>query len=257
MGQMASFLSTTPGATNGPAGAVHSVNLWEYGVWPGPLKDGERANLLINMHDYFFPTTKGDRLVFREITTKKYFLGRRVRVASPRRVFKHLKREHAVSLCESGEFGLGPLNFYTTIENENIADKHEGLFVTYAEGFRCSIASVNGAGKHVLLYCTTTNRNAQFGYDACVEISQPEHFAQALASAVAQHFKGRNVLVRSEHSKCVYQHSRIISGRMHGFSEALVHLGELSVDTIDVLSDKKYLIKEKSHAKDSEYRFAL
>ena len=72
-----------------------------------------------------------------------------------------------------------------------------------------------------------------------------------------QHFKGRNEFARAEHSKCAYQHTRIISGRLHGFSEALIQLGELSVDTIDVLSDKKYLIKEDTYRKDSEYRFAF
>jgi hypothetical protein len=150
-----------------------------------------------------------------------------------------MRKEHAISLCERGELGLGPLNYYTTVENKNIADKHEGWFVTYAEGTQFSVASVSAAGSHVLLYCTTTDRNAQFGYDACVEVSQPELFSQVVASAVEQHFKGRNQLARAEHSKCVYQHTRIISGRLHGFSEGLIELGELSVDTIDVLSDKK------------------
>src|SRR5712672_1613792 len=38
-----------------------------------------------------------------------------------RRIFRgaHLRKEHADSLCERGELGLGPLNYYTTIENEN------------------------------------------------------------------------------------------------------------------------------------------
>jgi hypothetical protein len=55
----------------------------------------------------------------------------------------------------------------------------------------------------------------------------------------------------------VYQHTRIIFGQLHGFSEALIKLGELSVNTIDVLSDKKYRIKESTHRKESEYRFAF
>jgi Amidohydrolase len=210
------------------------------------------------LHDAGVRATKVDRsLAIREIINKRYFADIKTHVAAPRRIFKHLKKEHADSLCERGELGLGPLNYYTTIENKNIADEHEGLFLTYAEGARHSIASVSGGGNHVLVYCTTTDLNAQFGYDACVEISQPELFARAIASAVVQHFKGRNELVRAEHTKCVYQHTRIISGRLHGFSEALIQLGELSVDTIDVLSDKKYLIKESSYRKDSEYRFAF
>jgi hypothetical protein len=125
------------------------------------------------------------------------------------------------------------------------------------KGPRYSIATVTGAGSPVLVYCTTKDADARFGYEACVEISQPAAFSQAMAKAVAEHFKGRNELVRVEHSKCVYQHSRVIAGRLHGFSEALIHLGEVSVDTIDVLSDKKYLIKESTHVKDSEYWFAF
>jgi hypothetical protein len=254
---MASFLSRNPGATSGPAGAVHSVNLSEYGIWEGPLKDEDKAKLLINMHDYWC-TAKVDRdLVVTEIIRKRYFVDQNRRRATPTRVFKMLKEEHADSLCERGCLGLGPLNYYITVENEKIADKHGGMFITYAEGSRYSIATVTGAGSHVLVYCTTKDANARFGYEACVEISQPAAFSQVVAKAVAEHFKGRNELVRVEHSKCVYQHSRVIAGRLHGFSEGLVHLGELSVDTIDVLSDKKYLIKESTHAKDSEYRFAI
>lgn len=254
---MASFLSRNPGATTGPAGVVHSVNLSEYVIFKGPLKDEDKAKLLINMHD-FYCTAKVDRdLVVSEITSKKYFIDRNRNPAIPQRVFKMLTTEHADSLCESGCIGLGPLNYYTTVENENIADKHEGIFVTYAEGSRYSIATATGAGSHVLVYCTTTDTNAWFGYDACVEIRQPAAFSQVLAKAVAERFKPNNELVRVEHSKCVYQHSRVIAGRLHGFSEELIHLGELSVDTIDVLSDKKYLIKESTHTTDSEYRFAV
>ena len=254
---MAAFLSRNPGATSGPAGVVHSVNLSEYGIWEGPMKDEDRAKLLINMHDYWCSAKVDPDLVIEEIMRNRYFVDQNRRHAIPTRVFKMLKTEHADLLCERGCLGLGPLKYYTTVENEKIADKHEGMFITYAEGCRYSIATVTGAGSHVLVYCTTKDSNARFGYEACVEISQPEAFSRALATAVRERFKGRNELVRVEHPKCVYQHSRAIAGRLHGFSEDLIHLGELSVDTIDVLSDKKYLIKESTHAKDSEYRFAV
>lgn len=178
MGQMASFLSRTPGATTAPAGSVHSVNLMEYGIWEGRLKDNDRANLLINMHDYFFPNKVDHNLAAAEIRNKRYFFDKGANASTPRHVFKHMRKEHAISLCERGELGLGPLNYYTTIENKNIVDKHEGWFITYAEGARFSIASVNGAGSHVLLYCTTTDPNVQFGYEACVEIGQPRLFCR-------------------------------------------------------------------------------
>jgi hypothetical protein len=255
--QMASFLSKNPGTTTGPAGVVHSVNLSEYGIWEGPLNDEDKARLLINMHDYWCTAKVNRDLIVKEIVSKKYFIDQNRRAAISRHVFKMLRKEHADALCERGCLGLGPLNYYTTVENKKISDRHEGMFITYAEGSRYSIATVSGAGSHVLVYCTTTDVNAQLGYDACVEISEPAAFSQVLAKAVAEQFKGRNELVRAEHSKCVYQHSRVIAGRIHGFSEELIHLGELSVDTIDVLSDKKYLIKESTHATDSEYRFAI
>jgi hypothetical protein len=254
---MASFLSRNPGVTTGPAGIVHSVKLSEYGIWEGPLKDEDKANLLINMHDYWCGAKVDRELVVTEIRRKRYFVDQHQSQSTPSRVFKMLKKEHADLLCERGCLGLGPLKYYTTVENEKIADEHEGMFITYADGSRYSIASVTGAGSHVLVYCTTKDTNAWFDYEACVEISQPAAFSELVASAVAEHFRGRNELVRVEHSKCVYQHSRVIAGRLHGFSEALVQIGELSVDTIDVLSDKKYLIKESTHAKDSEYRFAI
>ena len=254
---MASFLTSNPGATSGPAGAVPSVSFKEYGIWEGPLQDDAKAKLLINMHDYWCATKVDRDLVVAEITGKKYFVDENARHAIPRRVFKMLNKEHADALCERGCLALGQLKYYTTIENERIADRHEGMFITYAEGSRYSIATVMGAGSHVLVYCTTKDANAQFGYDACVEISQPAAFSRVMAKAVAEHFKGRNEFVRVEHSKCVYQHSRVIAGRLHGFTEALLKLGEMSVDTINILSDKKYLIKESTHAKDSEYRFAF
>jgi hypothetical protein len=70
MGQMASFLSRTPGATTGPVGWVHSVKLAEYGIWKGPLNDNDRANLLINMHEYFFPNKVDRSLAITEIRKK-------------------------------------------------------------------------------------------------------------------------------------------------------------------------------------------
>jgi hypothetical protein len=82
MGQMATFLSRTPGATTGPIGSVHSVNLVEYGIWEGPLKDNDRANLLINMHDYFFPNKVDRNLAIREIRNKRYFADKAVNVAA-------------------------------------------------------------------------------------------------------------------------------------------------------------------------------
>jgi hypothetical protein len=59
-------------------------------------------------------------LAIKEIRNKRYFVDKGLNVAAPRHVFKHMREEHAISLCERGELGLGPLNYYTTIENENI-----------------------------------------------------------------------------------------------------------------------------------------
>jgi hypothetical protein len=168
-----------------------------------------------------------------------------------------LRKRDADSFCERGSIGLGTPDYYASAEKKEIGDKHEGVFVTYAEGKRYSVFAATGVGKHVLVYCTTTDQTTDFGYDACVEITQPEDFAREIANTIATHFKFKNQLVRVEQSKCVYQHSRVIAGRLRAFSEDLVHLKELSVDTFDVLSDKKYLIKESIHAKDSEYRFAF
>lgn len=254
---MASFLTSKPGATTGPAGVVHSVSLSEYAIFDKPLSDEDKAKLLVNMHDHWLGGKVDRDLIVREISRKRYFFDQQLTSATPRSVFKMLKKEYADALCERGCVGLGTLKYYTTFENENIADRHEGLFVSYAEGERYSVASVTGAGSHVLVCCTTTDPDADFGYEACVAISDPEAFSRLVAKAIAEKFKGRNKLVRVGHSECVYQHSRVIAGRLHGFYEELVHLGEVSVDTIDVLSDKKYLIKESTHATEKEYRFAF
>jgi hypothetical protein len=254
---MASFLSRYPGATSGPAGVVHSVDIFYWSLHDGSLTDDERAKLLIYLHDTFFEIKVDRELVVTEIKRKKYFVDQNRRSAISSRVFKMLSKAHQDLLCERGCLALGPLAYYTKVENERIADRHEGMFITYAQGSKLSIASVNRAGSHILVYCTTKDANARFGYDACVEICQPAAFSRVVAKAVAEHFKGRNDLVRVEHSKCVYQPSRVIAGRLRGFHQALADLGEVSVDTIDVLSDKKYIIKESTHAKDSEYRFAF
>jgi hypothetical protein len=169
-----------------------------------------------------------------------------------------MKSAHADMLCREGIIGLGPLNYYTTVENKRIADGSEGLFITHAEGEKKSVWSVTSIGNHVLVYCTTTNTDAQFeGYDACVEIADPARFAEIISATITKKFAGKNRLSLIESSRCVYQHSRIISGPLHGFTEALIELGEMSRDTIDVLSNKKYLIKESSFSRDCEFRFAF
>jgi hypothetical protein len=253
---MASFLERHPGTTTGPAGAVHSISLSEYGVWP-LLTESDRSKLLINMHDFWFP--KADRsLAQAEIERGAYFTDAVHSSGRPPRLFKMMKPVHAEALCRDGVVGLGPLKYYTTVENRAIADASEGLFITHADGERNSVLSVTSAGSHVLLHCTTSDINARFdGYEACVEIIDGERFAAVISAGLNKHFAGKNRVTNVESSKCVYQHSRIISGRLHGFGEALLELGELSKDTIDVLSDKKYLIKDTSYSKDREFRSAF
>jgi hypothetical protein len=113
-------------------------------------------------------------------------------------------------------------------------------------------------GDHLLIFYTTGDVKAEFeGYDACVEIIDGNRFAAVISAGLDKHFAGKNRVTSIESSEWVYQHSRIISGHLHGFNEALLEFGELSKDTIDVLSDKKYLIKESSYSKDREYRFAF
>jgi hypothetical protein len=255
---MASFMTSKPGMTHGPAGPVHSVKLGEYVLFEKPLSDDERAKLLINMHDHWCMSKENRNSIVREIKRKRYFTDGVLKPGIPRRLFKIMKARYADMLCENGVLGLGPLNYYQKVEDQDIYDKHEGVFIAYAEGEKCAVASVSEAGSHVLLYCTTTEPDARFeGYDACVEIRDPEAFMRATANSVSAHFSGRNELLRVEQSPCVYQHSRIVAGRLSGFSEALIHLGEISVDTIEVLSAKKYLIKETAYASDSEYRIAF
>jgi len=254
---MASFLSTHPGMTTGPAGLVPSAKLFEFLKLNGKPKDEDRAKALLYLHDKCC-TPKVDReLIVREIARKKYFIEHEHHPSTPKRIFKMLERKHADSLCERGCVGLGPLNYYTAVENKEIEDKHEGIFVVYAEGQRYSVLAATGVGSHVLVYCTTTDSTKNFGNDACVEIRQPEAFSAEIAKAITAKFKGKNELARVEQSNCVYQCSRVIAGRLQGFAEELVHLNELSVNTIDVITDKKYLIKEITHAGDSEYRFAF
>ena len=250
-------MSIKPGTTTGPAGIVHSALLTAYMVYDQPLNDDARAKILISMHEHCRTPVNND-FVIKEIERKKYFIEHQFRKsATPQRVFKMLKSDHADALCKRGCIGLGPLTFYKSAENKRISDEYEGTFPTLAEGKRYSICAISGVGSHVLVYCTTTDPGADFGYDACVEISQPAEFFQVATMGVANHFRGRNQLVRVEHSRCVYQHSRVITGRLHGFNEDLIHLGELSVDTIDVLSHGKYLVKERLYAGDSEYRFVF
>jgi hypothetical protein len=232
------------------------VTLGEYLITER-LDGQEQANLLMYLHDKWVGTANHKDLL-REVRQKRYFKDGDLHKRVPRCLFKKMRAVHADALCAKGEIGLGPVRYYTDVANKRIADPNEGWFVAHAVGSEHSVTAALGAGQHVLVYCTTLDRNAPFpGYDACVEITDPTAFARAVSRSVAAYFGRSNELVRVEHGRCVYQHSRILSGQLDAFSEALVRLGELSVDTIDVLSDKQYLIKERAHAKDAEYRFAF
>lgn len=254
---MAKFMSSRPGATTGPAGHVHSVTLGEY-IITGPLNQPNLVKFLMYLHDDWCVVTARREDVLREVRRRLYFRGEDKQERVPRRVFKKMMARHADALCAKGQIGLGPVRYYTAVENRRIVDPHEGFFIAHAAGVEQAVTAVLSAGQHVLVYCTTLDESAPFpGYDACVEISDPAAFARAVSRSVAAHFGRSNHLALMEHGPCVYQHSRILSGRLHGFTEALVRMGELSVDTIDVLTHKQYLIKERAYAKDAEYRFAF
>ena len=52
------------------------------------------------------------------------------------RLFKHLKREYAQKMMDTGEVHIGTLSYYRNTENEAIADRDEGkmeIATTFAD----------------------------------------------------------------------------------------------------------------------------
>src|SRR5262249_37082147 len=158
------------------------------------LLDGqELADLLMYLHDKWCPATADRAHLILEVRQKRYFKDGGILKRVPRRLFKKMKAVHADALCARGEVGLGAVRYYTAVENKRIADANEGWFIAYAVGSEHSVSASLGAGQHVLVYCTTMDKNAPFpGYDACVEITDPTAFAREVSRSVAAHFGQSN-----------------------------------------------------------------
>lgn len=248
---------STSGITSGPVGLTHSITLGEYCVYQNPVSETDNKNILLYLHNKWIGAHNSDDIIS-EIHKRKYLNTGRLRLSIPKRIFKKMKAEYADLLCKNGIVRLGRLSSYEKNENPAIADRNEGLFICQAVGQNKTVYATVRANEHVLVYCVTKDINATFdSYDSCVEISNPAEFAARLGKALQMKFAGKNALKYSTMADCHYQHSRIVRGALHGFAEALVDLGELSVDTIDVVSDRKFIIKEQRFIADNEFRFAF
>ena len=229
----------------------------EYCVYQNPVSDTDNEKILWYLHNKWINSPNSDDIIS-EIHKRKYLNTDRLKLSIPKRLFKKMKAEYADLLCNNGIVRLGALSFYEKCENHAIKDSNEGLFICQAVGQDKTVYAVVRTNEHVLVYCVTKDLNANFdGYDACVEILNPGEFAMRLRNALNIKFAGKNALKYSIMARCHYQHSRIVCGALHGFAESLVDLGELSVDTIDVIADRKFIIKERQFIADNEFRFAF
>lgn len=249
-----SYMSST-GLTTGPRGSRPSFLLSEYIIFKGILSKKDLKNLLVNQHYRFFGQL--DQNVIKEINKRRYLNCDSMTGKYPKILYKMMKSENANKLCDFGSVMLGSIPYYAKTENTSIRDGLEGSFLSLAIGKNLSVASLVGTGNHVLCFCTTEDQSVRFdGYDACVEIREPSLFANLVSQSLKKELSG-HVMQEVILGSCNYQFSRVIIGKMHDYNEALMHLGELSVETVDVLSNHKFRLKPARYAHESEFRMAF
>jgi hypothetical protein len=208
------------------------------------LTDSQRVALLIDEQKH---TRKGlTKEAEEEIRRRAYLHNRSSSSSFPKRLYKMLKAAHADALCSRGEFGVGPLQYYTEVEQKSIQDIDEGRFITLAHNSGQTILAVIGVGNHTLVYCTSRDPKATFcGYDACVEITQPGKYFHAMEVAITRTFGATNRMKGSSNGACHYQHTRIVEGRLRRSAAATLTGGVFSYETIDTIANHKFLIKDK------------
>jgi hypothetical protein len=220
------------------------------------LTDSQRVAFLIDEQKH---TRKGlTKEAEEEIRRRAYLHNRSSSSAFPHRLYKMLKAAHADALCSKGEFGIGPLRYYTEVEQKSIQDIDEGRFITLAHNSERTILAVIGVGNHTVVYCTSRDPKATFsGYDACVEITQPAKYFHAMEAAITRTLGATNRIKGSSNGACHYQHTRIVEGRLRRSAAATAAKGILSFETIDTIANHKFLIKDMRFLADQEYRFAF
>ncbi|MCK1407664.1 hypothetical protein [Bradyrhizobium sp. 76] len=217
------------------------------------------AKTLAYCHRTYLPEwTSSD--VELEIARGKYLDLRSPSRPTPSRLYKMWPAKHADNLVKLGIIRLNPALYFTTVEAPAIKDEREAAFIECGIGVERIVVNASTIGRHSLLFCTTTDRSVRFeGYDSCVEVTNPEGFLSELSNALQLRSaaSGANRLMQVGHSRCSYQHSRVVVGPMHGFNEHLVKLGEISWDTINILSPQKFFIKGADNQPEREYRMVF
>jgi hypothetical protein len=158
--------------------------------------------------------------------------------------FRWLPKMYCDEFFETGRLRLSTIQGFG---NDAARDQMEGLFVEHIRFSDYERFQVIGLGDDVLALCTThLPNNKHPGNDACFLINDPTAFHDLITRRLAIHFP----VIRSEHGKVSYKHSRVISGK-----SKLKAPQHISSSSIDIAPLAKYFVKPKEFEPEQEYRF--
>jgi hypothetical protein len=126
-------------------------------------------------------------------------------------LLKMMRSEHAELLTKQGSLRLGSIDYYRRHENSEVQDRTEGYCVLVAfDGQMTHIREVRGGLNDRLLCCYAGTPDGEvirrFGYEAAVEITDVEAFAQSIGKEIGTS--------DSYFSSCIYVRDRALYGEV-------------------------------------------
>lgn len=215
------------------------ANLAEFLIFPNKLSQKERIRVLADQQRAFFGL---DADTEAEILAMSYH-----RMKAPEKgasTYRWLPKMYCDEFFEKGILKLSTIKGFG---NDAARESNEGAFVEHLQFSDYERFQVIGLGDDVLALCTTHQpNNKHTGNDACFMINEPSAFHDLITRLLAINFP----VIRSEHGKVSYKHSRVISGK-----SKLNVPQQISSSSIDFAPLAKYFVKPKTFEHEQEYRY--
>lgn len=163
-------------------------------------------------------------------------------------IVKMMKSEHAELLTKHGSLRLGSIDYYRRHENAEVQDRMEGHCVLVAfDGQMTHIREVRGGLNDRLLCCYAGPPDREviqrFGYDAAVEITDVEAFAQSVGEKIGTS--------GSYFSSCIYVRDRALYGEV---SKLINPQEMMDGQFAEMLGQERAFLKHNSYQHQTEFR---
>lgn len=169
-------------------------------------------------------------------------------------VFRFMEKEYANSFINDGNIRLGTLYHYGQENDPEIGDSEEGSFILVGQRPRLTtFANVKTGFNYYVLSAASIESSEvrQYklkNYDACIQITEPEQFSEA----IRRHLSAKS----KDYGLCNYSKDRVVLANVPAFYNFETRDLKMMVDLhLSIGLKSKYFLKKESYSSQDEFRF--